>query len=124
MLKTVDNKGQERFMSLVNFNRLPKNSDGSRGSNHVRRIEEIAEDAVIDKDLKDFIEKKKTITKPAITKEELITPILKEEIADEITGQVVEKKELVAPVEVLKKEDVIAEKTPVKKVAKRKTKKK
>lgn len=115
MIKTVDNKGIERTMSLVNWNNLTINSDGSRGQNHLRPINDEKPIDAIDEELKKFIElkqslkEKKAIAEPVIIPEvilaepkelnypsanegEVVQVTISNIEVDEISGQPIEKK--------------------------------
>jgi hypothetical protein len=86
MIKTVDNKGIERTLSLQIYNSLPINKDGSRGQNGLRPVNPVTDKDEVSNELADFIASKKKI--------EVIKPVVKvEEIAvDEVTGEPIEKK--------------------------------
>lgn len=109
MIKTVDNKGIERTMSLVNWNNLAINSDGSRGQNHLRPVNDEKPIDAIDEELKKFIElkqslkEKKAIAEPVIVDSaDFVVEAVREykeeklkestELVDEISGQAIEKK--------------------------------
>jgi hypothetical protein len=104
MIKTVDNKGIERTLSLQIYNSLPINKDGSRGQSGLRPVNPVTDKDEVSNELADFIASKKKIVVSKLVEEvpsglvalnkdtDYNLSALK---VDEVTGEPIEKKVVV-----------------------------